>query len=107
MTAEATESSFSPALIARLSKKSEQAGKAVEKRIKAERRADMTEKEIGRRRQGPPKVQLNMRVTAETDALAKELATHLGKSIPEMITLAVAAFAASTPTFRRKEAQQS
>jgi hypothetical protein len=100
---ETTESSFSAKLLERFKAKTAQAGDTVVERIRDERRADMTEAEKNRRRKGEPKVQLNMRVTKETSELAHELAMHLDKSIPEMIALALAAFATSTPGLRRME----
>ena len=64
-------------------------------RVKAERRAGMTAKQRERIK-GPPKQQINFRATVETKALIEEIAESLGKSITDVMELAVRDLAART-----------
>jgi hypothetical protein len=66
---------------------------AIEQRLKAERRAGLTPKQ--RAKKGPPKKQINFRATAETKALIEALGEHLGKSVTDVIALAVEELAKS------------
>jgi hypothetical protein len=56
-------------------------------RLKAERVAGLTQKQ--RQMRKPPKQQINFRATAETKALIEALGEHLGKSVTDVIALAV------------------
>lgn len=64
-------------------------------RVKAERRAGMTPKQRERMK-GPPKQQINFRATAETKAQIEKIAQSLGKSITEVMELAVKDLATKT-----------
>lgn len=61
----------------------------VQKRIKAERRSTMTEKEAGRAKGRARSAQINFRTTPETKTLAGGLASHMGLTIAEMIERAI------------------
>ena len=95
-SAEAEDTSYVAALAERFARKLERADDAVEKRIKEERRAGMTEAEKGRRK-GPPKLQFNVRATKETRDLVDALSEHFDKSLSDVIALAVEALAKATP----------
>jgi len=97
--AEAEDTSYVAALAERFARKLERADDAVEKRIKEERRASMTEAEKGRRK-GPPKLQFNVRATKETRDLVDALSEHFDKSLSDVIALAVEALAKTTPEFK-------
>jgi hypothetical protein len=71
-----------------------------DKRLKAERIAGMTAKQRGARK--PAKQQINIRATGETKALIDGLATHLDKSITDVVGLAIAELAKSIPGFGGK-----
>jgi hypothetical protein len=105
---DAPSSIFSRGFLERLNQANADAARNVHERTKAERRANRTDAEKTRRGRpkGPPLTQLNMRVTAQTSALARELAEHLGKSMPATIALALAALAINTPGFKMGERQQ-
>ena len=96
--AEAEDTNFVAALAERFKRKLERADDAVEKRIKEERRASMTDAEKGRRK-GQPKLQFNVRATKETRDLVNALSEHFDKSLSDVIALAVEALAKTTPGF--------
>jgi hypothetical protein len=98
-SAETEDMSYVAALAERFARKLEHADNVVEKRIKEERRASMTEAEKGRRK-GPPKLQFNVRATKETRDLVDALSEHFDKSLSDVIALAVEALAKTTPGFK-------
>jgi hypothetical protein len=67
--------------------------RATELRLKAERRAGLTPKQ--RAKKAPPKKQINFHATAETKTLIEALGEHLGKSVSDVIALAVEELAKS------------
>lgn len=97
---ESAEAGFSSAMQERLLARFKNAPAQVEARVREERRADRSDAEKGRRRKGPPLVQLNLRVTQETFDLAHDLAAHLGGKLPGTIAKALAALAVATPGFK-------